>query len=250
MMGLPGNIGSPAAPAGHREGTFQPSRREVLIGSLLLATTAAAQALKPRRMFATLSHDELDLAIPKSVGPYRFATSSGLVLPARDELSEKLYDQVLTRVYLAPDKLPIMALLAYGSVQNLSLELHRPDECYPQQGFTITDPEPLPLLLAGRSVSASVLTARRVGGYVEQVVFWSRIGTHFPATRDAQSWLVARENFAGRMPDGLLVRLSVPTPDREAGVAAALGFIQQLDESLAPAGRRIVLGDDTQGRTA
>lgn len=220
-----------------------PRRREVLTGSLLLAITGVSELLKPRRMFERLSQDELSAAIPKTVGAYRFATSSGLVLPPKDELSEKLYDQVLTRVYLAPGKLPVMALFAYGSVQNLALELHRPDECYPQQGFAITEPETLRLNFGDRSIPASVLTARCAGGYVEQVVFWSRIGTQFPPSRTAQSLLVARENFAGRMPDGLLVRLSMPAVDRAAGLAAVGTFLADLDRVLSPLGRRIMLGE-------
>lgn len=220
-----------------------PSRRDLLVGSLLLGITAASQLLKPVRMYDRLTQDELSAAIPQRVGDYRFATSSGLVLPPRDELSDRLYDEVLTRVYVAPGKLPIMALLAYGSVQNLSLELHRPDECYPQQGFTITQPETLLLTVAGHKIPASVLTATRANGYVEQVVFWSRIGTQFPTDRASQSWLVARENFAGRMPDGLLVRLSVPTSERAPAVVAAEAFLHDLDRALPPLGRRIVFGE-------
>lgn len=219
-----------------------PSRRELLAGSLLLAMTAASEWLKPVRMFASLSQDELSAAIPKTVGAYRYATSSGLILPPRDELSEKLYDQVLTRVYAAPGKPPIMALFAYGSVQNLSLELHRPDECYPPQGFAITALERLPLSAGGHAIAANVLTARRPDGYVEQVVFWTRIGTRFPPDQGAQTMLVARENFAGRMPDGLLVRLSVPSPERADSIAAIRAFLQDLDSGLSSAGRRIMFG--------
>jgi EpsI family protein len=231
---------SATIPAGPSRLRFD--RRDLLAGSLLLAITGASQLLKPVRMFDTLSHDELSAAIPRQVGAYRFATSSGLVLPPTDELSERLYDQVLTRVYLAPMRLPVMALFAYGSVQNLSLELHRPDECYPQQGFTITEPRLLPLVLGAHRIPASLLTATRPDGYVEQVVFWSRIGTRFPADRTAQSLQVARENFAGRMPDGLLVRLSIPTVSRSAAIATALAFLTELNNSLSSSGRRIMFG--------
>ena len=243
----------PAFAAGDQvlAGFARPSRRDVLAGSLLLAVTAASTVLKPRRMFASITHDELSAVIPKQVGAYRFASSSGLVLPPRDELSEKLYDQVLTRVYVAPGKLPIMALFAYGSVQNLSLELHRPDECYPQQGFNITEPEILPLVFGGHRIPASILAAHRPDGYVEQVIFWSRIGDQFPSNRTAQSLLVAQENFAGRMPDGLLVRLSVPTADTAAAIAATDEYLTEMNRNLTPLGRRIVFGETAKDvRTA
>jgi EpsI family protein len=221
----------------------KPSRRDVLAGSLLLAVTGVSQLLKPDRTSPLLASGELEAAIPKTVGALRFVASSGLVLPPKDELSDRLYDQVLTRVYSGEGLLPVLALFAYGSVQNLSLELHRPDECYPQQGFTITDPEPLPLRLGDHAVPASVLTARRKGGYVEQVVFWSRIGDRFPASRTEQSWIVAQENFSGRAPDGILARLSVPTADRDLGVRTATRFLHDLARVLPAGGRRIVLGE-------
>lgn len=227
----------------------KPSRRDVLAGSLLLATAAASQLLKPSRSSPPLGQGELEAAIPKTVGALRFLTSSGLVLPPKDELSERLYDQVLTRVYAAEGMLPVLALFAYGSVQNLSLELHRPEECYPQQGFTITEPDRLPLRLANRSIPASALTARREGGYVEQVVYWSRIGTRFPASKNEQSWIVAQENFAGRTPDGILIRLSVPTEDRALGVRTAEVFLHDLTGALSAEGRRIVFGE-TKGSPA
>lgn len=235
---------------GQRHLLPRPSRRDLLAGSLLLAVTAASQLLRPVRMFESLSQDELSAAIPMRVGPYRFATTSGLVLPPRDELSERLYDQVLTRAYVAPGKLPVMALFAYGSVQNLSLELHRPDECYPQQGFSITPPTTLPIAIGGHRIPANLLTARRANGYIEQVVFWSRIGTQFPPDRTAQSWLVARENFAGRMPDGLLVRLSIATDDRALAIVQAKAFLDDLDRALAPLGRRIVFGETAKDPAA
>ena len=231
--------------AGSRARTMvsETSRRDLLAGSLLLACTGASQLLKPQRSSPSLVSGELEAAIPKTVGPLHFAASSGLVLPPKDELSDRLYDQVLTRVYSAAGSVPVFALVAYGSVQNLSLELHRPDECYPQQGFTISAPEPLPLQLADHAIPASVLTARRKGGYVEQVVFWSRIGTHFPANRSEQSWIVAQQNFAGRMPDGVLVRLSVPTSERAAGIRTATKFLADLTQVLPEAGRRILFGE-------
>jgi len=225
----------------------RPNRRELLLGGLLLGITAASLALRPVRLYPQLSHGELDAAIPKAVGPYRFATTSGLILPPRDELSDRLYDEVLTRTYLAPGQIPVMALFAYGSVQNLSLELHRPEECYPQQGFEIGAAERMPLRLDGHDIPASFLTARRPDGYVEQLLFWSRIGPHFPPDRTTQSLIVARENFAGRMPDGILVRLSLPTGDRALALRVAGRFMADLAAELPPLGRRIVFGEANRG---
>jgi len=234
---------SAAVDAGEQPGKFNmPNRRDFLAGSAILGVAAASVAFTPKRVFKKLTAEELGAAIPEKIGEYTSSATSGLIAPATDELSEKLYDETLMRIYVAPNKVPVLALFAYGSVQNLSLELHRPEECYPQQGFTLSNIEPLPLTLEGHNIPATALTASRLDGYVEQLLYWSRIGTQFPATKNGQSIIVTKENLAGRMPDGILVRLSMPVRDRQAGIDAGVAFMRKMADVLNPQGQRIVFG--------
>lgn len=217
------------------------ARREMMLGGVFAALGASCYLLRPKRAFARLSDDALNRAIPARIGEYTYDKSGDFILPPDDQLSEKLYDKVVTRAYIAPGLPPIMALFAYGSTQNLTLQLHRPDECYPPQGFTITPLQEVPVQVAGRTLPANLLTAERPGR-VEQVLFWSRIGDQFPGDRTQETLLVARENFRGWMPDGILVRLSVIGTDRTAALRQMQAFATEMGSALPPLGERIVMG--------
>lgn len=215
------------------------ARRDLLLGGVLTGLGAGCFLLRPRRAFARLSDETLDRAIPKRFGPYIADSSADFILPPEDELSKKLYDKVVMRFYTAPDLLPVMALFAYGSTQNLTLQLHRPDECYPMQGFEITPLMPVAITGYGHAIPAKLVTASRPGR-VEQVLFWSRIGNAFPPDRTQETIEVARENLRGRMPDGMLVRLSTITEDRAMAVAQMRSFSSELFAALPDMGRRVM----------
>jgi len=216
-------------------------RRDAIVGGMLAAITGASLALRPRRMAEPLTQDGLRHLVPERIGEYRFLTTAGLVLPPDDETSRTLYDDVLTRVYVAPDLPPVMALFAYGSVQNLNLELHRPEKCYPEQGFAISSQTRLAMDFGPVRVQASQITAKR-NDYTEEVLYWTRIGNFFPEDRIAQSLYITKQNFSGWMPDGLLVRLSVAGLDPQAARRQMFRFSAALAAQVPDAGRRIMFG--------
>lgn len=215
-------------------------RRQFVLGAALLAAAGGTQLLRPRRLAARLADGELDRAIPKRFGPYSFVTASGLVLPPTDEITDRIYDQVLTRVYSAPDRLPTMLLIAYGSAQDYTLQAHLPEVCYPSSGYTLTGLDRLPVTLRrGRTDKAVFLTAERADR-IEQVYYWTRIGDRFPSTLTDERLAVVRANLAGELPDGVLVRMSAISPDRAAALAQLEAFSAALLAGVGPLGRRLL----------
>lgn len=214
-------------------------RRQLMFGSVLLGMTAATYALAPKRFHSILPDGAIDKVIPEQVGPYRFISANGLVLPPEDELTQQLYNQIVTRVYVAPGLPPMMLLIAYGGTQNLSLELHRPAECYPPQGYAITEPAEVRLDLAGRRINASMMSAIRADRS-EQVLYWTRIGDAFPLTKTDQAVAVARENLKGVLPDGVLVRISMEARDSGPALRSMRDFAGRLTAALPAAGKRIL----------
>lgn len=217
-------------------------RRQVLVGGALVALAGAGIALKPRRLVARLVPGELDEAIPRAFGEYSEVGAASLVLPPKDDLSAKLYDAVLARVYAAPGRFPIGLCIAYGSAQDAGLQLHRPDECYPAQGFTISDQQSSSFMLADRAINATSLTASRTDR-TDQLLYWTRIGSVFPPDSSAERKVIVSENLRGRVPDGVLTRLSVMTADRNRANSEMREFASQLISSLGTSGKRILLGN-------
>lgn len=218
----------------------RPDRRQLLIGGAMLAATAATVALKPRRQVARLAPGTLDRAIPTTIGRWQFVTASGLVVPPQDELTDQIYDQVLTRVYGGEGLPGIMLLIAYGSSQDYTLQAHLPEVCYPSSGYTIRGIDRVPVVLRrGRSEVATFLTAER-SDRTEQVFYWVRIGDRFPATLGQERIAVTLANLRGVLPDGVLVRISTLGDDRTAALAQIEQFNQSLIASLRPPGRKLL----------
>lgn len=216
------------------------SRRETMIGGAFLVAAAAGIALKPRQAENLLGAGKLDDMVPQRVGAWRFNTVSGLVLPPADQLRDSIYSQLLTRTYVREGASPVMLLIAYSGAQDGTIQIHRPEVCYPASGFTLTRNDPHQVVLAsGAAVPArdivAVTESRR-----EQLVYWTRLGSHFPTRWIEQRLAVTAENFAGIVPDGVLVRIS-STGDGDQ-FAALDNFARALVASVGPRMRQVLLG--------
>lgn len=222
-------------------GVAATDRRQFLFGGALLALTAAAVVLKPRRSFDPPPEKFLDGAVPQVIGGWRYVTASGLIVPPEDELSSRLYDQVLTRVYENADGLQLGLLIAYGSAQNASLQLHRPENCYPPQGFTLGPRRAVPLPLGRTAGTASYLEAQR-DGTTEQVLYWTRIDQTFTTDNAGDRGALVAANLRGYLPDGVLVRLSTRTADAGAALERLRDFNERMLAGVSGAGRRLLLG--------
>lgn len=217
-------------------------RREVIASLLLIAAAGAAVAFRPQAESMDFGTDALARAVPLTIGPYRFAEASGLVQLPEGDVGSRTYVDVLTRTYVAPGRAPVMLLIAYGRSQDAGMAVHRPEECYPAAGFAIGPTETLPLTgLGGERREAAFLTARR-DRRVEQIYFWTRIGLRYPATGLDQRLALMAENLSGRLPLGVLVRLSVLGEDSAAARSQLEAFNAALLASLDGPGRRLLLG--------
>jgi len=220
------------------------SRRQTLIGAGFLAAAATSLVLKPRRAENLLGKAKLDDLVPKRIGGWQFNTASGLVLPPADQLRDKLYSQLLTRVYIRDGLPPVMMLIAYSGSQDGTLQVHRPEVCYPASGYRLSDIEPHALSLAPGITLPTRWIVAETGVRREQLVYWTRLGSHFPTTWAEQREAVIAENFAGVIPDGVLVRLSsagdgVLTPMLDA-------FARDLYQAVGMRMRQVLLGTGTR----
>ncbi len=217
-------------------------RRDVMLGGLLAMIGAGSVLLRPVSTAPVMTAARLDAAVPHVLGRWQVAATDGLVTAPEDELSARLYDQILTRIYRAPEGTwPDIALLvACGRGQDADVQLHRPDACYPAQGFALSDADALPVDFGGHAVPARIVTATR-DAQAQQVVFWTRIGDRFPPDAAAERSLIVRENLAGRMPDAMLVRISVDGAVRGDALRAVRGFVTLLAASLSADGRRLFI---------
>lgn len=221
------------------------SRRQTLIGAGFLAAAAAGFAFKPRHVEKMLGNAKLDQLVPKDFAGWRFQAASGLVLPPQDQLRDKIYSQLLTRVYARDDGTSVMLLIAYSGAQDGTIQVHRPEVCYPASGYhlaeIVDDRVPIAngVTIPSRYIVAETPLSR------EQLIYWTRLGSHFPTKWSAQKTAVIAENFAGVVPDGVLVRIS----STASGDARATfdGFARDLYGAVGERMRKVLVGSALAG---
>lgn len=226
-----------------KPGEQRSSRRELLLGGMMLATAGVAYARLPSTPVVALPDGGVAKAFPDKVGAWRRADEGSFVLPPSDEQAAALiYEEQLTRTYDNGIDPPIMLLVAYDRVQSGLLQIHRPESCYPGSGFTLSPTLPVSTLFkSGLAAPANFLTATR-DERVEQLLYWTRVGNNFPRDWHDQRRTIAWDNIHGYVPDGVLVRISMITPDAAFSLRQLTHFAQMLFAASPPAGRRLLVG--------
>ncbi|TCJ34973.1 exosortase-associated protein EpsI, V-type [Parafrankia sp. BMG5.11] len=216
-------------------------RRHFLIGGALAVASGVAFARQPKPTFPRIPTEKFQEWVPTKFGPWSKVGSSGVVLPPPDSLSDRLYDNLVTGTYEAPGQPLVMLLLAYNNVQDGVVQVHRPEVCYPVGGYQLSETREFDLDLRGRSIPANIFTA--VGPErTEQVIYFTRLGSAFPRSWAEQRLAVAKDNLAGRIPDGMMMRVSVLGADQKAAHADLSRFSEQFVGAVPRQLLRLLLG--------
>ncbi len=214
-------------------------RRGILIGGCLSAAAAISYLGAPKVAASVVKKEEFRAGIPDQIGGWRSRKTAELVLPALDE-SDKLYENLETRIYEGAGLKSMMALVAYSRVQQNDIQVHRPEVCYPAAGFPIISSRVTELEFDGKAIGAREVLADR-GGVYERVIYWVRVGNEFPVTWIGQRIAMAHANLQGRVPDGVLVRMSTIEDPGDDTAPEIRAFIGAFLESCAPTFRKAIL---------
>ncbi len=219
------------------------NRRDLLLGGGLLGAAAAAAVLTPRQRLVLLGDRKLEMVIPEKIAGWSHVPSGDFVLPkSPGSLADRLYSQTVTRLYTAPDTLPMMLVIAYGAVQNDLLQLHRPETCYAAVGYTISRSHVDNVELAPRqALPVRELTAE-TSSRVEQICYWTRIGDDLPTDSSQQRWVKLRQQMNGFLSDGVLVRISTAALAEPAVFAELRRFARSLIAAMRPGDREVLIG--------
>lgn len=214
---------------------MNPSRRRALaVGFASLAAAGCAYWWRPtQRLADTLPKFDLETAFPKAFADWvvddRMAVQ--LVSPDQKAVLDQIYSQTLSRTYVSRDGQRVMLSVAYGGDQSDATRAHRPEVCYPAQGFQIKGDHGGRIQLADRAVRARQLVAV-LGGRIEPITYWVMVGNRVAASGTEQKLRQLAYSTKGLIPDGMLVRISNISPDTEPSYLLHQKFAQQLAGSL------------------
>jgi len=217
------------------------TRRKFALGLAFASVAGVAAARQPSKNVDYLGKAKLEDVLPEKVGRWTFVSNSGLVVPPEDQLARALYSQLLTRTYMDEAGNGIMLLVAQSGSQSGILQIHRPEFCYTAGGYTLTPSVPHPVQLPGRELPALSISATREAR-TEQIVYWTRIGSHLPTSWTQQRLAVAMDNLKGFIPDAVMVRVSTYGNDKPLAYADVDEFIRALMAKVTPQVRRVLIG--------
>ena len=125
-------------------------RKAALFALAMVAASLLALAMTPRHHLADAQvRERLDQIVPTSFGGWQVDRSIVPVPPSPDvqQVLDATYDETLARTYRDRLGRRVMLSLAYGRNQHKGMNTHRPEVCYPAQGFKLE--------LAGRADDAT-----------------------------------------------------------------------------------------------
>lgn len=218
--------------------------RSLLVMVLMLAAAVMAVVARPtQRLAETGPRVELETLFPKQFGTWRIDENVPVVLPPPDQQAvlDRIYNQVLARTYVNDAGERVMLSVAYGGDQSDSMQVHRPEVCYPAQGFQVMDSRADRLEIAGRSVAVTRLVTRH-NARVEPLTYWMVVGDKVPATRTQQKFAQLTYGLTGRIPDGMLVRASTIDTDPRRAWALQDRFLRDMAAHIEPARQTRILG--------
>ncbi len=222
--------------------------RALVVALLMLAGSAAAVVARPTKPLADeIGIPNLELLLPKQFGEWRVDTSLPTILPSPDVQAQldKIYNQVLSRTYVNKNGQRIMLSVAYGGDQSDGTSAHRPEVCYPAQGFAITSNQLTTLHVGDRELPARTLMSK-LGQRNEPITYWVVVGDEVVTSGLGQKLAQMHYGLRGVIADGMLVRISSIDGDMERGHKLQEQFASDLFASMDHAAAARLFGAATQ----
>lgn len=201
---------------------------------MLLASLGAWALAPTQRVAETKARIDLEAQVPKAFGDWRLDPHVIPILPSPEVQAklDKLYSQVLARTYVNGEGQRVMLSIAYGSDQaSEATQVHRPEFCYAAQGFKVSVVGESRIELEGLRVPV-----RRIVGTqqsrVEPITYWVTLDEQATLPGWQRKVIQIREGLRGRIPDGMLVRVSSIDANSQAAYALQERFVAEMLESV------------------
>lgn len=217
---------------------MKPSFKNFLLLGLMVLSAALGAVLRPRISMAD-ERPPINLAtmVPKAFGDWREEQQrvTQVINPQQQSVIDAIYSQTLSRTYVNSQGYRVMLSIAYGKNQSDALQLHKPEICYPAQGFVLLTKQSGVMDLLGKPTAITRLTTS-LGQRYEPITYWTVVGDHNVTGGGDKKLTEIRYAFINRIPDGMLVRFSsIDTQSDRAFVLQtqfAIAMIQALDPAI------------------
>lgn len=224
---------------------MRPNRfRNFFVGLAMLAAVGLAAALTPNQKMADQGPAvDLEAIIPSQFGDWRQeqAIDSLVLSPQVQSLMGKIYNQILTRNYINEKGRRIMLSITYGGTQNTEMQVHRPEMCYPAQGFMLGAVTKDVIDIDGNKLPVMKLVASQ-GLRVEPIMYWVMIGESAVRGGLDQSLARVKYGLTRTIPYGILIRVSTISPNEAESYEMEEAFIRTMLSAMSVESRQLLAG--------
>jgi EpsI family protein len=200
--------------------------------AVMAGAAVAAPVMKP---VAVAEPIDLEAAVPAAFGGWRIDPEEPQVAPSPDVQANlaRLYGQVVSRTYVNGQGERVMLTVAHGGDQSDALKAHRQEVCYRAQGFGVRGMERTQVQASTREIPATRFVATR-GDRIEPVTYWFTMGDRVVIGRWERLGVQLSHGVRGRIPDGMLVRVSSLDSDPTHAYGAQAAFVGAMLNATKP----------------
>ncbi|WP_018078852.1 exosortase-associated protein EpsI, B-type [Thiobacillus denitrificans] len=221
------------------------SFKHLVIGLCMFTAAGMALALKPTTKLADAeSQIDLETLVPARFGEWKVdeTIATLLVTPELQKVIDETYSQTLTRTYVNGAGKRIMLSIAYGGSHGEGMQTHRPEVCYPAQGFQVVkDTRPAVLSTQYGELPIKRLVAAQ-GQRNEPITYWVVVGDQQTQFGLRMKLAQMRYTLTGVIPDGMLVRVSSIDRDETGAYDNQTDFIRSMLAAMRDAERERITG--------
>jgi EpsI family protein len=220
--------------------------QHLLIGVFMLLAAGLAFVLTPKAKLADQGpRVDLESLIPKQFGDWRVDESIVplQVSPDVQAKLDKIYNQTLARTYINSQGERIMLSIAYGSDQSDNMAVHKPEVCYPAQGFQLLKNPTVSELSTGEGFIPIKRLVAGHGQRIEPITYWTTVGGKVAVNSLKWKLQQLKYGLTGTIPDGLLFRISSIEIDESRAYSIQDKFARDLIKTLTPEARRRIIGN-------
>ena len=221
--------------------------RYLLISLAMLAAAGLVLALTPRLKVADQGPQiSLEAMIPRQFGEWKLDETIAplMVSPDVQAKLDKIYNQTLTRNYINGKGELIILSIAYGGRQSTSMQVHRPEMCYPAQGFQIGSVSKDFIDASGTKLPVMKLVATQ-GPRIEPITYWVMIGDSPVRGGLEQSLARVKYGLTGKMPYGILIRVSTISANESQSYRIEEQFVRDMLGAMPARYRKTLTGTDS-----
>lgn len=219
------------------------SRRSIVIaGSMAAVAAATAMARHALADGQKAVPPQLARIVPREFAGWRELPTAPTVVSAQtQDMLLSIYNEILARAYAAADGYQIMLSIAYGGDQRGTLRAHKPEICYPAQGFKLLDSADTVLHTEHGPIPARTLRTV-LGPRNEPVMYWFAFAGRTSASAWERRLQSLRLTMTGQVPDGLLFRVSSIDADAQRAWQRQGDFVRALLGACTPLARARLAG--------